>query len=173
MQIRRPVPEYPKRRGVIALEVLLLFPILVILVLAVVEFGLIMSAAKHVEFASRQGAKRAAETADLENFNDPSAMNNLKARVDRYLNTAGYTDSCQVILEHAAPGIANPLQANPLSADCPCTPEGPDGPLPVGAVRVTVCLPMVGNIPNCLSTFGFDITGCVIRQSVVWVYEQE
>jgi Flp pilus assembly protein TadG len=158
---------------VVALEVLLLFPILVIMLLAVVEFGLIMAAGKHVEFASRLGAKLAAESSNLELFNAPSTMDNLKDQVDQYLNTAGYTDSCQVLLEHNVTGVANPSQANPLMADCPCTPvSGPIGSLPPESVRVTVCLPMTGNIPNSLETFGFDISGCVIRQSVVWIYEQ-
>ena len=175
MQSRLPFsnPHDSNRPGIIALEVLLLFPILVILLLAVVEFGLILAAAKHVEFAARLGARLAAEASNLEDFNSPSAMNNLKSQVDRSLNTAGYTGSCQVILEHNASGLSNPSQPNPLLADCPCTPDvGPIDSLPSGGVRVTVCLEMAGNIPNCLSTFGFDITGCTLRQSVVWVYER-
>ncbi len=171
---RRTLPRSAvKKRGVVALEFLLLFPILVILLLAVVEFGLIMAAAKHVEFASRLGAKLAAEAANLETFNQPATSNNLKTQVDRYLNTAGYTDSCQVILEHNVGGFANPSQSNPAIANCPCTPVyGPIASLPMQSVRVTVCLPMLGNIPNCLSTFGYDVSACSIRQSAVWIYEQ-
>jgi hypothetical protein len=175
MQIRRldRNSQPGSHRGVITLEFLILLPILVILLLAVVEFGLIMAAAKHVEFASRLGAKLAAEALDLSLVNAPSTSDNLKDRVDQYLNTAGYTDSCQVILEHAVPLVPNTTQPNPLVANCPCNPViGPIGSLPVGSVRVTVCLEMTGNIPNCLESFGYDITGCVIRQSVVWVYEQ-
>ncbi len=163
-----------KKRGVVALEFLLLFPILVILLIAVVEFGLILAAAKHVEFASRLGAKLAAETGNLDTFNQPATPNNLKNQVDQYLITAGYTNSCQVILEHNVMGIANPIQPNPTVANCPCVPVyGPIGSLPMQAVRVTVCLPMSGNIPNCLSTFGYDVSTCSIRQSAVWIYEQQ
>jgi len=174
MQTRRQIfPQcIPARRGVVALEFLLLFPLLVILLLAVVEFGLIMAAAKHVEAAGRLGAKTAAETGNLAVFNNPNTTDNLKDRVDQYLNTAGYTESCQVILEHAVTGVPNPIQHDPPSCPCPCNAEiGPTASIPEQAVRVTVCLEMTGNIPNCLSTFGFDISGCTIQQSVVWVYE--
>jgi hypothetical protein len=30
---------------------------------------------------------------------------------------------------------------------------------------------MEGNIPNCLSAFGFDIVDCIIRHSTVWRVE--
>jgi Flp pilus assembly protein TadG len=165
----------PRRLGIVALEFLLVFPLLLILLLAIFEFGLILAAAKHVENAARLGAKYSAEAGILEGFNDPGTMDNLKERVDQYLNTAGYTDSCQVILEHNVFGVGNPSQPNPLMSDpnCPCNPViGPIASLPMHSVRVTVCLPMTGNIPNCLSSFGFDISGCVVRGSVVWIYEQ-
>ncbi len=162
------------KRGVVALELILVFPILMILLLAVVEFGLILAASNHVEAASRLGAKLAAEAANLDQFNDPNTLENLKLRVDEYLNTAGYTDSCQVILENTVPGTTAPTQENPtMASNCPCTPViGATGTLPVRAVRVTVCLNMTGNVPNCLATFGFDISGRVIRHSVTWIYEE-
>ena len=166
------------------LELILVAPILMIILLAIVEFGLILAADKHVEFASRLGAKIAAEvprsggSPNLSNVNNPATLANIKVQVDNYLATAGYSDSCQVILEHNATGVANPLQENPLVAPCPC---GPVGSLPasvvgppvtaVESVRVTVCLPMQGNIPNGLFSFGFDITNCSIQQSTVWQYE--
>jgi hypothetical protein len=166
-------PSNALRRGVVTLEVILLFPILLILLLAVIEFGLIMAAAQHVEAASRLGAKLAAETSNLPLFNAPSTMDNLKERVDQYLNTAGYTDSCQVILEHNVMGMGNPAQFNPLGSPCNCTPEpGPMGSLPAGSVRVTVCLALSGNVPNVLDMYGFDISNRTVRQSVVWIYEE-
>lgn len=167
-----------KCSGVVALEVLLLFPLLIILLLAVIEFGLILAAGQHVESASRLGAKLAAESVNLAVFNDPGTTDNLKEQVDRYLNTAGYTDSCVVILEHNVNGVGGTTQTNPDPApsNCPCNPVGslPSmvGGSQVESVRVTVCLEMTGNIPNCLSTFGFDVSGKTIRQSAVWNYEQ-
>ncbi len=176
---RRRLPSKPETRnvrGVVTLELLVLFPILVILLLAVLEFGLIMAAAKHVAFAGRLGAKFAAESLDVSSANSPSATVNVKTQVDQYLITAGYTNSCQVILEHNVSGQSKPSQPNPLTANCPCTPViGGNPSLPAGSnfgsVRVTVCLPMTNNVPNVLNTFGFDISGKSIRESVVWIYE--
>lgn len=177
-QRRRP------RRAVVTLELILALPILLIVLLAVVEVGLVLAASKHVEFASRLGAKLAAEMPrtggppNLGTFNLPVTTNNLKDRVDQYLQTAGYTNSCTVILEHNAVGVPNPVQVDDDGMPCPCDaigslPAAVPGPpaTAVESVRVTVCLPMEGNIPNCLATFGFDLADCSIRQSTVWPYE--
>lgn len=172
------------RRAVVTLELILAIPVLLIVLLAVVEIGLILAASKHVEFASRLGAKLSAEMPrtggppNLGTFNLPATPNNLKDRVDQYLQTAGYTGSCTVILEHNAVGVINPVQTDDDGMPCPCEPIGslpaavPGPPATViESVRVTVCLPMEGNIPNCLATFGFDLADCSIRQSTVWPYE--
>lgn len=173
-----------RRRAVVTLELILAIPILLIVLLAVVEIGLILAASKHVEFASRLGAKLAAEMPrtggppNLGTFNLPVTPNNIKDRVDQYLQTAGYTGSCTVILEHNVVGVINPVQTDDDGMSCPCEPIGtlpaavPGPPATViESVRVTVCLPMEGNIPNCLATFGFDLADCSIRQSTVWPYE--
>jgi hypothetical protein len=179
-------PRCNRRRAVVTLELILAVPVLLIVLLAVVEVGLILAASKHVEFASRLGAKLAAEIPrtggppDLGTFNLPTTTNNLKDRVDQYLVTAGYTNSCTVILEHNAVGVPNPVQIDDDLMPCPCDPD-PVTPLPssvpgpppaqIESVRVTVCLPMEDNIPNCLATFGFDLADCTIRHSTVWRYE--
>ena len=152
------------------LELIITFPFLIIVLLATVEIALIMAASKHVEFASRLGAESG--RVDLAN------LVALKPEIDEYLLTAGYTDSCTVILEHNAAGVANPMQT--FGGGCNCGPT-PPGPLPmtvpgppvtaVESVRVTVCLPMDGNIPNCLSTFGLDLADCTIQHSTVWHVE--
>ncbi len=156
------------------LELIITFPFLIIVLLATIEIALIMAASKHVEFASRLGAKIAAESPRV----DLANLVALKPEVDEYLMTAGYTNSCTVILEHNAMGVANPMQT--FGGGCNCGPT-PSGPIPmtvpgppittVESVRVTVCLPMDGNIPNCLETFGFDLADCTIQHSTVWHVE--
>lgn len=181
---RPAAPPRVRRRAVITLELLFAIPILLIVLLAVVEVGLILAASKQVEFASRQGAKLAAEVPrsggppELGTFNLPATVNNLKDQVDEYLATAGYTNSCTVILEHNVAGVANPSQTDDDGQPCNCGPIGSlpaavPGPPAAGleSVRVTVCLPMDGNIPNCLAVFGLDLADCTIRQSTVWRYE--
>lgn len=166
-----------RRSAVVTLELILAIPVLLIVLLAVVEVGLILAASKHVEIASRLGAKLAAEstTAGLGTLN---TVGPLKTEIDKYLTTAGYTNSCTVILEHNVIGAANPVQTNPPAGGCTCNPDGSLPAAVVGppvtvieSVRVTVCLPMDGNIPNCLATFGFDHSDCSIRHSSVWRFE--
>lgn len=50
----------PQRRGVLALELLFVFPILLVLVLAVVQFGLTLHARQQLLAASREGCRVAA-----------------------------------------------------------------------------------------------------------------
>lgn len=173
------------RRAVITLELIFAIPMLLIVLLAVVEVGLILAASKHVEFASREGAKLAAEVSrsggppNLGSFNLPATVNNLKDQVDDYLVTAGYTNSCTVILEHNVASVPNSVQTDDDGQPCNCEAIGnlpsvvPGPPATnVESVRVTVCLPMDGNIPNCLAVFGFDLADCTIRQSTVWRFER-
>jgi len=161
------------RAAVVTLELIISIPVWVIVLLALVQIALIMAASKHVEFASRLGAKVAAE---IQRSGGPPDLGNLtilKPTVDEYLTTAGYSSSCTVILEHNAVGVPNHLQT--FGGGCNCGPTGPS-PLPsmpsgVESVRVTVCLPMDGNIPNCLSYFGFEMADCTIQHSTVWRIE--
>jgi hypothetical protein len=166
---------HPRRPGVITLELIISIPVLVIILLAIYQIALIMAASRHVEFASRLGAKVAAEVPRSGGPPDLENLTTLKGVVDGYLTTAGYSASCTVLLEHNAVGVPNPLQTYSDGMDCPCGPTGPnplpDTPSGVESVRVTVCLPMAGNIPNCLSSFGFDLADCAIQHSTVWRIE--
>lgn len=167
--------SHARRPGVITLELIISIPVLVIILLAVYQISLIMAASRHVEFASRLGAKVAAEIPRSGGPPDLGNLTTLKGVVDEYLTTAGYSPSCTVLLEHNAVGVPNPLQTFSDGTDCPCGPTGPsplpDTPSGVESVRVTVCLPMAGNIPNCLSSFGFDLSECSIQHSTVWRIE--
>ena len=160
----------PRRRGVITLELILWLPIMGIFVLAIVEFALIMQFNKQVAYASRFGAKLASEITrdpaaaqNLANFNTSTTANNLKDRIDTYLANHGITASCEVQLIHNA-CVGGQSQTDTDQA-CNCGASGSG--LPAGEpanpdeayVKVTVCVPLPGNVPNCLATFGFDING--------------
>jgi hypothetical protein len=147
---------------------------------ACVEFGIILSSLEHVTAAARAGAKVAAElsTVDL-----PTAVaaNDVQAAVDQVLGSAGMV-SCMVILEHnpvcvgaaamktagACAGCAAPATALPAA--------GAAAVIPGGSIRVTVCLEASAvanqdNFPNLLSTFGYDLTGQIISESITLPYE--
>ena len=176
---RRPFNR--RRRGVVTLELILWFPILVIFVLAIIEFALIMQLNNQVNFASRFGAKLASEvtrnlsvTPNLSNFNQSATPNNLQTQIDTYLTNHGLSGSCEVQLLHNA-CVQNPSQTDTAMA-CNCGASSPalaGGEPPAGAayVKVTVCVPLLGNVPNCLATFGFDITDCTIEHSTVFRIE--
>lgn len=180
-----------RRRGVVTLELLLWLPILVIFVLAIVEFALIMQFNKQIAYASRFGAKLASEitrdqtaATNLSNFNQSGTPNNLKDQIDAYLANHGITASCEVQLQHNA--CVGGTSQTDTDDPCNCGPSPtalPGGEPPAGEahVKVTVCVKLTGNVPNCLSTFGFDLNGpdgsagtaddCTVEHSTVFRIE--
>lgn len=176
------------RRGALVLEFILTLPLLIIMLLAVIEFALVLQVNQIVAGASRHGAKLASEmsrqlsaTPNLGNFNSGAPAVQLKTLIDQYLETHGLTESCAVFLEHNACGVANSNLDSPpnnpisnpasLPADCHCsgpaTPPlpGQDPPADVAYVRVTVGVPMAGNVPNLLTLFGFDLGEGTFQQT--------
>lgn len=174
------------RRGVVVVELIIWLPVLMIFLLAVIEFAILLQVEHSVSYASRLGARIASEASrstgdnpNLSNLNSPSAVppppvgESLKEQVDRLLVSMGQTDSCQVILEHNATGITGGVQRNPDPAPSHCNCGSSSKSLPAGGeyVRVTVCLPCSGNVPNLLSTFGLDLSASTITHSTVFRYE--
>jgi hypothetical protein len=176
------------RRGVITLELIVAMPVLVIVIMAVVEFAIIYQVNEEVAGAARFGAKLAAEitrnhlvSPRLSNYNTPG-VNHLKERIDQYLQNHGLTPSCEVILQHTA-CVPFPYQENPtpIPGTCPCTIIGgvtsPFGlaavePPPGEAyVRVTVVVNLSGNVPNLLATFGLPLGNLTLQESCVFRIE--
>jgi hypothetical protein len=163
------------RSGVVVLELILATPAFLIIMLAIVEISLIYVAIEQTAYASRYAAKIASETPG----GSINALNTgpLKTSVDRVLNTGGLPlGSCRVILEHnvSVPTTINdPVVAAP---NCDCTPPVTSLPVVAGSVttesvRTTVCVPLDGNIPDFLSSFGFSIQNYVVEESTTFSYE--
>lgn len=150
--------------------------------MAVVEFAILQQVNQQVALSSRYGAKIAAEVTrafasspNLSNINQSATVNNLQSRIDTFLANAGLTASCEVRLEHNA-CVNNPSQVD-TATPCNCSATGP-ATLPAGEpppgeayVRVTVCLDLNGNVPNLLSTLGFDISGRIVQHSTTYRIE--
>ena len=183
--IRKSSPSCNKRRGLVTLELILWLPIMVIVLMAIIEFSIILQVNRQVAFASRFGAKLASEISraqavspNLGTFNLTATANNLKSRIDILLGNAGLTASCQVLLEHNT-CVPTTSQSDPVGAPCACGAS----PTILAAgetvapfaneayVKVTVCVPLLNNVPNVLSTFGFDVTGKTIEHSTVFRIE--
>lgn len=171
-----------RRRGVVIVELLIWLPVLMTALMAVVEFALMQQVNQQVALASRYGAKIAAEVTrafatspNLSDINQTATVNNLQSRIDTFLANAGLTASCEVRLEHNA-CVNNPLQVD-NATPCSCSATGPvtlpAGEPPQGEayVRVTVCVPLNGNVPNVLSTLGFDISGRIVQHSTTYRVE--
>lgn len=158
-----------RRRAVVTLEAIIWLPVLVIVLLAVVEMGLIMVGAMHVAAASRLGAKIAAESPNLDTTTVAVAAN-VRSAVDTYFESAGYgtTASAGVRIQHNIGGGG--------SVEDGTCPEKNDPPLPsillpTRAVRVVVCLPVTVAAPNMLQTFGFNTASMTLDQFTTYPYE--
>src|SRR5690348_8107283 len=90
------------RRGVSVLELVLITPVLLILLLAVIEFGQILANLKQVSLASRVGAKVASELAVLPPTGSAFPAD-VAAAVQNQLLSNGLTYS-RIVLQHDAGG---------------------------------------------------------------------
>lgn len=172
--------EPSQERGVVVLELLLVLPIYVLLVLGIIQLSLMYQVDKQVAYASRFGAKIASET--TRELAAPIRLSNLalsgelRRQVDCYLENAGLTGSCGVILEHNA-CVPNPIQED-VDPGCDCSP--PVEPLPGGEpgdaayVRVTVCVPLAGNVLDILPAFdGFSVADMLVRHATIFRIEED
>lgn len=162
------------RGGAVTLEFILALPVLLIMLLAVVQFGMFFSGLQQVSLASRVGAEAAAET-DLSasETGDPIPPAILAA-INAQLGSSAIS-SCKIFLEHNLDGATEDELQEPLSSGCACTPPATSLPLDavngVYSVRVTVCVPMTELTPNCLELLGFDISARWAQCSTTFRYE--
>jgi Flp pilus assembly protein TadG len=169
MRRRNKTRNTNRRRAVITLELLMALPIWLVVVLATIEFGQMLSNLQQLALASRVGAEAASHTPSLPNAGQ--VPTNVLEIIDQQLQTAGLT-RCRVILEHDV-GAGTHTLVSGNCTDC----EDPGTPLPSVAgstaesVRVTVCAPGTALAPNLLSYCGFDLSEITMRQSTTFRYE--
>ena len=166
---RSPAGRSLGRRGAIAVELLVSVPILVILLLAVIEFGLIFAAIKQVAFASRLGAKLASEAGTTANLATMVSNGTLRAAIDRHLQVAGATGSCQIIVQYGTGGVPMTLVSAPNT--CSCGASALPGPGTGTFVRVEVGALLDEFCPNLLGPFGFSIAGRAISHTTTFALE--
>jgi Flp pilus assembly protein TadG len=159
---RPPQTGARSRSGVAVFEFVVFAPILLICLVAIVEFGLVFANTQTVELASRTATKAAAEATQADVLSGV-AITNIRNVADQVLATGGLVSS-GVVLEHRVAG------GNGSFTSGTCT--APAGPvLPTEAVRVTVCLDLSQLTPNLLSTFGFSTAGRTVRQTTTMRFE--
>jgi Flp pilus assembly protein TadG len=163
-----PRPACSTRRAAVTLEFIVALPVLLIVLLAVVEFGMFFSGIQQVNLASRVGAEAASQSTSL-----PYALTTVPPDVadpiNQQLANAGISP-CKIILEHNKSSLQT--LTTPYGAGCDCDPPATSLPvIAASSVRVTVCVPMSELAPNCLTMFGFDLAIRYAQCSTTFRYE--
>ena len=155
--------------GAVTLELILMLPIWIILMLAVIEFGLIGSNRQQVALASRVGAEEASRTPGLSTNNGDPVPGNVLNVIDQQLASSGLS-RCEVVLQHNL-GSVSPAYTTLASGNCDC--PSPTGLLPTAgrAVRVTVFVPVTGLAPNLLRACGLDLSDRFIYHTTTFRHE--
>lgn len=169
---RKPAAESQHRRGAVTLEAILVLPPLLILLVAILEFGIAMQVLQAVTAASMEGARAAArENATTDSV--AARVSNFLAVHDISFDTTGTnsSDSVRVVIE--GPMSVSGERGN---TSLPCTPNG-NSTLPGNYVRVTVCIQMTDPsnsdrpVPDWLSSFGFTTVGRQFEVSSIAIAE--
>jgi hypothetical protein len=159
------------------MELILWFPVVLMFLCGVIEFGLILGQLKQVALASRLGARVAAEMSQAAL---PTAVGTVRTALERHLNSAGMT-SCSVILTHNVPAVGGTTQTDGSCPGAGCSVPDTLPPLPngtvlagggnSGSVRVTVCVPLTELSPDLLGTLGFSIGTRRATHTTTMAYE--
>ncbi len=175
------------RRGGITLEFLLAFPVLLIGLLAVIQFGVFFANTQQIALASRVGAEYASQVhlPNRQQYGVPPTARHNRVPEDivhatlQQLRTAGM-EPCCIILEHNTNTFRYPHGSGHYITPrqvlvtefggCYCI--IPKDPLPPNSVRLTICVNMPQVMPNCLGTFGFDVRGSTVQHSSVFRFER-
>lgn len=148
-----------QRTGSVLLEFILAFPLILILSLAVIQFGFFALLQQTVTVATIEGSREAAQVGST-----TSSVGNL---IQQYVAINSLN---LVVTSPATSGAGDVLvtiQTGPTTvtignSDIPCTPVGP---APAASeVKVTVCTNLTDTngespLPNLLSSFGFTLSG--------------
>lgn len=153
-----------------------MLPILIIALMAIAEFGLLLSNTQYLEMSSRAGAQVAAEFPTLPESGAVPAS--VVAAVNQELAQRGLPVAREIRLEHdvdtGPPGTppfilkSGPGPSCPDPTDEPAAPSGASGR---NYVRVTVCVNTTDLTPNLLKTFGVDLSERVSQQTTTWRYK--
>lgn len=126
-----------QRKGIISLELLMVLPILLIIILAMVEFSMIFVARQQLTAASREGARVASiggSAIEIENA------------VKVFLGTG-------TLSQATVTSVITDTKGNPLPSGEP--------------VQVVVSLPTSLAVPNLLAPFGFSIANDIIHARTI------
>ena len=140
-----------KRSGAVVLEAIIGLPVLIIALMAIVEFGMLSSNQAIVHAASRAAADAAAAVSLPTSGAVPTEISNAATKV---LDARGIGITC-VRVEHTADlGGSTTVLLSGSGANNPTSPRPTDA-----YVAVTVCVENTQLAPNLLSIFKLDLSG--------------
>lgn len=152
------VPNSTIRRGSVAAELLLLTPIILGLILAVVEIGMMTAANEHLAAASREGCRVAALGGGPEEIiravqNHLGQGNLVTAQISAVLTQqSDGTPILTALTDNNGQPIEEPLQNNAQTSNEPAQ------PIPSGEpVVVRVQTPVNNAVPDLLAFLGISI----------------
>ena len=163
--------RWKNRRGAIeSIELLISLPILLLVTLGVIHFGLLISNLQHLALASRVGAIAASQVTP-ESFDEEDVPADIQNAVSHQLEINGI-DNYEIHLEY---NLGDGVESESMSVgeiECEAPEELDPGPSR-NYVRVTVCVRLDELTPNLFPTFGFSIGGAtkVARHSTLLRYE--
>lgn len=163
---RHKSPQQPTRTGCrtgsVLLEFILAFPLILIVSLAILEFGFFALLQQTVTVATIEGSREAAQvgaTTDTVGnlIQQYLAINQLTLDVAQQPAAPGAGDVL-VVIQDGSGGLTQTIG----NSDIPCTPVGL--PPTIAEIKITVCLNLTDTngtfpLPNLLSSFGFTLTG--------------
>lgn len=160
-------PDHRQRSGSVLLEFILAFPIILMLSLAIIEFGFYVLLQQTVTAAAIEGTRKAAQVgATKDDIGDLIqqylAVNSLDLSVTTQPAASG-SGNGDVMVDIQDGRTGGPLSTTMGNSDIPCYPVGPS---PNSTeIKVTICVNLTDNtngtfpIPNLLYGFGFSLTG--------------
>ncbi|MGB9688519.1 MAG: TadE/TadG family type IV pilus assembly protein [Thermogutta sp.] len=157
------------RRGVLSLELVLVLPLILIALLATVQFGKYFANLQELAFATRVGAEEAAKTSGLSNVEGDPVPTNVVQAIDHQLAAFGLSRRI-IVLEHNIGGTPVSL-VEPTGAPAPTKLS----PVPPGRyVRILITVPKADVMPELLKVFGLHLAGGCKTTTLwtVWAYEK-
>ena len=165
-----------KRRAVSLLEIILGLPFVLILLFAVVQFGLLQSNQQTLKMASRAGALIAAELPINTAATTPPAQ--VLAAINEVLLESGLLGPGETIETVGAvhfnyrvyDSVSDSEVVGTASVGSGCNPP-PQPALTYQYVQITICLPATRLAPNTTACFGVDYTDRFVSQTSLFRYE--
>lgn len=159
------------------LEFILAFPIILMLSLAIIEFGFYALVQQTVTVATIEGARKAAQVgATIDDVGD--LIQEIVAVNSLTLTVAPASPGSGDVLVMIDDG-SDVLDGSLGNSDIPCSPDGPgpsDGSTWPTEIKVTVCVNLTDTngtfpVPDLLSSFGFSFSGKQLEISAMTVLE--